>query len=253
LPPKFEAPTCEVKELVSKQNKLAPVCSAAAMIFFVCFSYGNDPRPASAATPQDNSTGSIRVKSDATAVQVFLDDKEAGATPVILKDIPAGVHRLMLIKEGYEDHIEQVQVVAQKAASVFAVMKRLTAKLPDLPVDFKVMHQHRLGYCVGVITVSSEALDYKSEKADDVFHLPIKELKSVSRSWGPVPGVGPSGINGPTDAMAFRVEAPGRAYGFLAFKDSTADPVSVASVKTKELFQVVYALWSTTLKPKENK
>jgi PEGA domain-containing protein len=200
---------------------------------------------------QDKPSGSIRVKTDASDVQVFLDDAEVGRTPLTLKLVTAGTYRLTLLKQGYEDHTEQVEVSPEKTASVFVVMKPLSGKLPELPAHFKAMHQHRLGYCVGVLTVTAEALDYKSEKNDDVFHLPIRDLKSVSRSWGPVPGVTPVGINSSTDAMAVRVEATGRAYGFLAFKETTADPMSVAAARTKELYELVYSLWSASLKPSE--
>ena len=175
----------------------------------------------------------------------------SAASPLMLREVAEGIHRLSLIKQGYEDHIEQVQISPGKQAAVFVVMKPVGAKLTELPAEFKAMHQHRLGYCVGVLTVTRDAMDFKSEKNDDVFHLPIRDLKSVSRSWGPVPGMGLTGVNGPTDAMAFRVEAPGRAYGFLAFKDSISDPMTVASARTKELFELVYALWSSSLKPKD--
>ena len=59
----------------------------------------------------------------------------------------------------------------------------------------------------------------------------------------------PIGIGGPTDLMAFRVEAPGRSYGFMAFKDTINDPVKIASEKTRELYEVVFKLWSATLSP----
>lgn len=221
-------------------------------VLTLCFflSAGASARLPIALGAQDKPPGSIRVKTDASDVQVFLDDAEVGRTPLTLKPVTAGTHRLTLLKQGYEDHTEQVDVSPAKTATVFVVMKPLTAKLPELPAHFKAMHQHRLGYCVGVLTVTAEALDYKSEKNDDVFHLPISELKSVSRSWGPVPGVAPGGINASTDAMACRIEAPGRAYGFLAFKESTDDAMSVASARTKELYELVYSLWTASLKPR---
>ena len=228
-----------------------PGCKSAVLTLLFFFGVGVSGKIAIVPGAQDKPSGSIRVKTDASDVQVFLDDSEVGHTPLTLKPVTAGTHRLTLVKQGYEDHTEPVEVSPEKTASVFVVMKPVSAKLPELPAQFKAMHQHRLGYCVGVLTVTAEALDYKSEKNDDVFHLPIRELKSVSRSWGPVPGMGPTGINAPTDAMAFRVEAPGRAYGFMAFKETTADPMSVASARTKELYELVYSLWSASLKPKE--
>ena len=43
----------------------------------------------------------------------------------------------------------------------------------------------------------------------------------------------------------------GRSYGFMAFKDTTNDPVTIVGEKTRELYEVVYKLWSATLSPAE--
>ncbi|MGH9834425.1 MAG: PEGA domain-containing protein, partial [Blastocatellia bacterium] len=122
--------------------------------------------------------GSLRVKTDVPDVQVILDDKEAGRTPLTLRSVPAGLRHLTLVKEGYEDHTQQVEVADQKTASVFVVMKPVTTPLPELPVEFKVMHQHKFGYCVGILTVSAKALDYKADRDEDKFQIPIQTLKS---------------------------------------------------------------------------
>lgn len=193
------------------------------------------------------ATTTLRVKTDTSAVQVLVDGKEVGQTPLTLRDLPSGKHTLALLKNGYEDHLEEIKVSPAQTSSIFVVMKPLNLKMPDLPVQFKAIHQHRLGTCVGVITVSAEALDYKAENDSDQFHIPIKSIKSVARSWGSVAGLAPIGIGGPTDLMAFRIEASGRSYGFMAFKDTINDPVKIASEKTRELYEVVYRLWSATL------
>lgn len=200
-------------------------------------------------TPE--AVGSLRIKTDAADVQVLLDGKEVGTTPLTLRQVSAGKHRLMLVKQGYEDHTQEVEVSAVKPLSVFVVMKPTNIVLPPLPIEFKAIHQHRLGTCVGVLIVSAEALDYTAENDDDKFHIPIRTIKSVARSWGPVIGV--VGLNAPTDMMAFRIETPGRSYGFMAFKDTKDDPLPVASARTKELFEVVYKLWSATLQEKRRK
>ncbi len=200
---------------------------------------------------EQQPTGSLRIKTDAAEVQVLLDGKEMGSTPLTLRQVGAGRHQLLLVKQGYDDYTQEVEISPAKPVSLFVVMKPDNITLPALPVQFKVIHQHRLGTCVGVLTVTAEALEYKAENDDDKFYIPISTIKSVARSWGPTLGV--VGINAPTDLMAFRIETPGRSYGFMAFKDSIKDPVAVASVKTKELFEVVYKLWSATLSEKKNK
>jgi hypothetical protein len=202
---------------------------------------------AQAAQPeqQQQATGSLRIKTDASDVQVVLDGKEVGRTPLTLRQLGAGKHLLLLAKEGYDDYTQEVEISPLKPASLFVVMKPSNVPLPQLPVEFKVVHQHRLGKCTGVLTVSADALDYKAQDDDDKFHIPISTIKSVARSWGPVVGV--IAVDAPIDLMAFRIETPGRSYGFLAFKDTMDEPMQVASVQTKELFEVVYKLWSATL------
>lgn len=208
---------------------------------------GQSP-PGQVEQPHTSASASLRIKTDVPDVQVIIDDKEMGRTPLTLRSLDAGSHRLTLAKEGYEDHLQQIEVAAQKPASIFIVMKPENLPLPQLPVEFKVMHQHRFGYCVGLLTVTADTLDYKAEKDEDRFHIPIQSLKSVSRSWGPVAGLAPFGVNAATEAMAFRIEAPGRSYGFLAYKDQIGEQMSIASKRTKELFDVVYRLWTDTLR-----
>lgn len=202
---------------------------------------------AGATEPQSQSTGSLRVKTDTSDVQVWLDGEDVGRTPLTLRVVSSGKHRLALMKDGYEDHLQEIDVLPSQTNSIFVVMKPLKLNLPDLPVEFKAIHQHRTGTCVGTLTVSPEALDYKALNDSDQFHIPITSIKSVARSWGPVAGLMPMGIRGPTELLAFRIETSGRSFGFFAFKDTPDDPVKVASEKTRELYEVVYKLWSATL------
>jgi hypothetical protein len=206
--------------------------------------------PPAQPTP-DKPIGSLRVKTDISDVQLFLDDQPVGRTPLTLREVVAGPHRLTLIKDGYEDQTQPVVVSSGKTTSVFVVMKPSRTPLPEFPVEFKAIHQHRFGYCVGILTVTADAIDFKAQMDTDTFHIPIKEIRSVSRSWGPTVGVTPAGINAPTDAMACRIEGPGRAYGFLAYKDTIGEQMSAASERTKELFDIVYRLWTATLKAPE--
>ncbi len=204
----------------------------------------SDQAPANASQP----VGVLRIKTDVTDAQVVLDEQEVGRTPLTLRTVAAGKHRLLLIKEGFEDHAQEIDVNAAKPTSVFVVMKPSRLEMPELPRTFNVIHQHRFGSCQGKLTVTAEALDYQAENDSDKFHIPISGLTSVSRSWGPTAGTFAFGIRAPTDAMAFRITTSGRSYGFLAFQDSPEDKMEIASVKTKELHSIVYRLWSLTLK-----
>ena len=196
-------------------------------------------------------TAVLRIKTDVSEVQVWLDGENVGRTPLTLRALTTGKHRLGLMKDGYEDYIQEIEVVPNQTNSAFVVMKPREVVLPPLPADFKVIHQHRLGKCTGVLTVSGEFLDYKATDDADTFHIPIAAIKSVARSWGSVAGLAPIGIRAPTDLMALRIETSGRSYGFLAFKDTVDDPMKVASERTRELYDLVFKLWSATLGKKD--
>src|SRR2546428_3819392 len=171
---------------------------------------------ASAAPVRGQATGTLRVKTDTSDVQVLMDGQDVGRTPLTLRDLGGGKHRLALLKDGYEDHLQDIEVLGNQPNSIFVVMKPLNIELPDLPVQFKAIHQHRLGTCVGVLTVSAEALDYKAENDSDQFHIPINSIKSVARSWGSVAGMMPIGIGGAPELLALPIGNPGRFSCFLA-------------------------------------
>lgn len=205
---------------------------------------------AHAASSQSQSAATLRIKTDTVGVEVWLNGESMGCTPLTLRDLPTGKHRISLLKDGYEDHLEDVAVSPAKSNSLFVVMKPRNIKLPDLPVTFKVVHQHLAGSCRGTLTVSADALDYRAENDADKFHLPFATMKSVARSIGPFPSQKhtPQDFKIPSaHGLAFRIEAPGRAYTFVAFKDTRKDEVEIISEQTRDLYDVVYRLWTATL------
>lgn len=210
-----------------------------------------------AAPTQTQSTATLRVKTDVSDVEVWLDGESVGRTPLTLRDINTGKRRIALLKDGYEDQQQEVEVSPGKSNSVFVVMRPRNVKLPDLPVTFQVVHWHRvfrwhgLKSCRGTLTVTADALDYKAENDSDQFHIPVATIKSVARSVGPVADSMPLFDLRPTNELAFRIEAPGRAYTFMAFKETRKDAPEIQSEKTRELYDVVYRLWSVTLTPQQ--
>lgn len=228
-----------------KKRNLSAFTVAPAVLLYLAFAF------VSSAQPQTD--GVLRVKTDTTDVQVRLDGEDVGRTPLTLRNLTSGKHKILLLKDGYEDHSQEIEVSPGAPNSIFVVMKPLSTNLPTLPAEFKAIHQHRTGTCVGLLTVTADALDYKAENDSDQFHIPIATIKSVARSWGPVAGLAPFGIRAPTELMAFRIEAPGRSYGFMAFNESPKDSLEVAGKKTRELYVIVYKLWSATLTKSDRK
>ena len=195
-----------------------------------------------------SSDGSLRVKTDVAEVQVLLDGQEAGQAPITVTPVPAGRHRVTLMKAGYEDHVEEVEVQPGVTARMFVVMKRSAVPLPPLPASYRALHQHRAGACLGNLTVIAEAVDYRSDDGKDVFHIPIHDIRSVARSMGSLPD---ALWTIPADFTGCRLEAPGRSYGFFAvegeFKSANEVKLQDTAKKTKELFEIVYRLWQDSV------
>jgi len=204
---------------------------------------------AHAASAQSQGEASLRVKTDTPDVEVWLDGESVGRTPLTLKNLTAGKHRIALLKDGYEDGMQDVEVAPGKSNSVFVVMKPRSVKLPDLPVEFRIVNAGRSSKYVGTLRVSAEAMDYKSDNGAHQFHVPVSSIKSVVRALSPV--VGGVGVyykspNTKGEVMAIRIEASGHTYNFIAFEDTRKDRFEVANGKTRELYDIVYRLWFAT-------
>lgn len=70
--------------------------------------------------------GSIRVTSVPSGADVFLDGKSAGITPLIIKDISVGEHRVELKKSGFIDSTSRVLVEKDRVNDVNVVLSRTT-------------------------------------------------------------------------------------------------------------------------------
>jgi hypothetical protein len=212
--------------------------------------------------PTAADEGTLRVKTDVAEVEVFLDGNSVGKTPLTLTPVAVGAHHLALTKPGYEDHEQQVQVTSGGTAKVFVLMKALPAAPPKLPAQFYAIHQHSAGTaCSGILTVTAEAIDYRSHDGHDVFHIPIHEVRSLSRSMGTAWWTGRP-LKATAEYAACRLEVPGRSYGFFAYEEDPKLAGTPAenrvspqerSAKTKELYELIYRLWSESLAQKQHK
>lgn len=64
------------------------------------------------------NTGSLYVDSSPRGADIYLDDRYEGETPRRIDFIPVGTHTLRLSKDGYRDHIQQVNIEANQTTSV---------------------------------------------------------------------------------------------------------------------------------------
>jgi hypothetical protein len=203
---------------------------------------------------QSQGMAGLRVKTDAADVEVWLDGEPVGRTPLTLRELSTGKHRLTLLKDGYEDYLEDVEVAPGKTNSVFVVMKPRSMKLPDLPAEFRIVNAGLSRKYEGTLTVSAEALDYKSDNGEHQFHVQVADIKSVVRAMSPVIG-GMVNIKSPNskELMAIRLEAAGRRYIFIAFKETRKDRFEVANEKTRELYDIIYRLWFAAAPPQKSR
>lgn len=205
------------------------------------------------ALAQSQGTAGLRVKTDATDVEVWLDGEPVGHTPLTLRELSTGKHQLTLLKDGYEDYLEDVEVAPGKINSVFVVMKPRSVKLPDLPVEFKIVDVGLSRKYEGTLTVSAEALDYKSDNGEHQFHVQVADIKSVVRAMAPSIGMGYLRSPNSKELMAIRLEAAGHRYTFIAFKETRKDKFEVANEKTRELYDIIYRLWFATAPPQKSR
>ncbi|RPJ11062.1 MAG: PEGA domain-containing protein [Deltaproteobacteria bacterium] len=68
--------------------------------------------------------GEIEARSEPTGGRVFLDGKEAGETPLVLKEVVPGRHRVRIAKEGYDAYEESIEVKAREKTRVDVSLKR---------------------------------------------------------------------------------------------------------------------------------
>lgn len=187
----------------------------------------------------------LRVKTDVAQVAVILDEQEVGETPLTLTGVASGRHRLLLLKPGFEDHAQEIELQPGATFKLFIVMKPSERPSPSLPAEFRAVHQHRTSFkCTGTLVVTEEAVDFRSDDGKDVFHIPIRDIRSVVRSMGSWPFLTGGAWTVPAQFTGCRLEAPGRSYGFFAFEgDLESATMENMSRETKELFEILYRLW----------
>lgn len=180
-----------------------------------------------------DSTSTLRIKSDVTDVEVLIDGESAGRTPLTLSSVKPGKIKLTLVKPGFEDQTREADAVAGKTVSVFVVMKKILGPLPELPMSFLGVHEHTAGRCYGRLVVHRDHIEYKAEKGPDTFQIPLTSVTFLSRSTGPlfvIPtasptfggvAVGAYGIErkNPAGVLPVRVETKERKYGFWVYEE----------------------------------
>ncbi|MFN3528028.1 MAG: PEGA domain-containing protein, partial [Candidatus Altarchaeaceae archaeon] len=126
-----------------------------------------------------NQYGSIRVETDPSGMDVFLDDEYKGQTPTTISNVPVGTHTVKCTKPGYKNCVWTVTVDPGEMIKVFCaqtpglylysspsgayvyldgVYKGQTpVKISNVPVGTHTVKFTKPGYddCVETVTVYS--------------------------------------------------------------------------------------------------
>jgi hypothetical protein len=115
----------------------------------------------------------LRVDSDVAGAQVFIDQKYVGITPLDLADVARGTHKLNVSAEGYDLHVETIDVGDEaRAVSVRFKEMRLDERLA-------VLHRHASGSCSGLLVASPQGVRYEATNAKDAFEVPLDAIEQM--------------------------------------------------------------------------
>jgi PEGA domain-containing protein len=113
----------------------------------------------------------LRINSDVTGAQVFIDRNYIGVTPVTSPEIAPGSHRVNIVAQGYESIAENIEVEPGSRDLQF------NFKEVRLDASVNVVHKHRLGSCKGRLVATPQGLRYDSDDKNDRFSLALTDLE----------------------------------------------------------------------------
>lgn len=116
---------------------------------------------------------SLVVRADVDGAQVFLDRKFLGETPVTVRDVERGRHRLNVSVDGYEMHTEEIDIADGRNEVV------VSFKEVRLDESVAVKHKHGLGSCEGRLVATTEGLRYETDHDKDGFSVPLSALEPL--------------------------------------------------------------------------
>jgi len=112
----------------------------------------------------------LLIDADVPGAQVFLDREFVGTTPVTVRDVSPGSHRLNVSAGGYEGHAETVEVAPGP--------NEVTVRFREVRLDERlaVTHKHGIGSCRGQLAATASGLRYQTDNAKDAFALSFSAL-----------------------------------------------------------------------------
>ncbi|MBX9600079.1 MAG: PEGA domain-containing protein [Bryobacteraceae bacterium] len=189
-------------------------------------------------------TCSVRVKTDVPGVDVELDGKREGVTPLVIHDTGCGRRQVRLSRQGYAAESRDVDLTPGAAASLFVVMRSIGGA-PEIPASpMLAIHKHIAGYCKGELSLVPGGFRYAAAEGEHRFQVTYANVRDVSLSAGPAVGATPSYPNIPANLLPIRVETASGAYSFWISKGEEIDVE-----RQKAVFRFLHASWQSARKP----
>ena len=127
------------------------------------------PPPAVDAPP---IVGLLRIESDVSGAQVFIDRQFIGSAPVVAEDVSPGPHQLNVSAQGFESVASSIDV----APGERTILVKLREVRLDASID--VVHKHRFGSCLGRLVATPQGLRYETSNQNDGFTTPLLDLET---------------------------------------------------------------------------
>jgi hypothetical protein len=135
--------------------------------------------------------GDLKIRSNPNGAKVFVDGVEEGATPLVLRRLPAGEHKVLLKKDGYKP-VERKAVCWNNAMTTLKVKMEITkAKTATLAEQTQrllssmrtAMQEENVGAFVSLLDESDSAfVRRQKEKAENLF----SEFDNITESYSSV-------------------------------------------------------------------
>ena len=155
--------------------------------------------------PTPPPTHILRVTSDVTGAQVFLNRRFLGNTPLDMANLEPGQHQLNVAAQGYEGIARTIDI------SDTPVELNIEFQVVRLDETVDVIHKHRFGSCQGQLVANLKGFHYQTAH-DDAFSVPLDRVELFE-----------------VDYLDHRLQLKvrgGRNYNFTDEQD-TADPLFV--------------------------
>jgi hypothetical protein len=98
------------------------------------------------AAVQQDTLGSLSVKTEPAGAFIFIDGVQRGVTPATIPGIPAGTHTLLLKLDGYQDISTPVTIAAGKTQEYSSAMAKVSATAAAAPADTTVTPKKSPGF-----------------------------------------------------------------------------------------------------------